>query len=322
MTAPDPMVALQPFLLDSDGPAVVAIGGGHGLAQILQACQSYAGRIDAIVSVADNGGSSGRLSPALDIPPPGDLRKCLLALSPEPSVWAELVDFRFGRGDIAGHSLGNLMLAALADLTGDFISALDLCGEMLGAVGQVHPVALGSMQLAATIEGREVSGQVAVAESHGHIDRLSVVPSTIPTNRTALSAISAADQIVLAPGSLYTSLLSALVVAGVAEALDRARGSLVHVLNLVTQHAETLGMSGHDHVDALVDLSGLTRTGTILAHDGPLSVPEGLDRVDVEEPEWRGWSIARADVIDRHADWPQHDAIRLGTALKKLAGDP
>lgn len=322
MTTPEPMVALEPFLLDANGPSVVAIGGGHGLAQILQAVQGYAGRIDAVVSVADNGGSSGRLSPALDIPPPGDLRKCLLALSPEPSVWAELVAYRFDRGDIGGHSLGNLMLAALADLTGDFVSALDLCGDMLGALGRVHPVALGSMQLAATIEGKEVSGQVAVAESHGKIEKMTLVPATVPTNPAVAQVVAAADQIILAPGSLYTSLLSALVVDGVADALNHAKGSLIHVLNLVTQHAETLGMTGHEHVDALIDLTGLERTGTIVSHGGHLTIPQGLDRVTLDGPDWRGWSIVDVDVADPSADWPQHDAIKLGNTLKNLAGEP
>lgn len=318
MNRPEPVAELAPLALDPDGPRVVAIGGGHGLAQALGAIQSYAGSIDAVVTVADDGGSSGRISPAMGIPPPGDLRKALLALSPEPSIWGELVGYRFDRADVEGHSLGNLMLAALTDLTGEFTTALDLFGSLLGSLGRVHPVALGSLQLEATVDGRSVAGQVAVARSRGHIDRLTVGPASVPTNPRGLHAIRAADQIVLAPGSLYTSLLSTLVVQGVCSAIGRSLGQLVFVMNLITQDGETLGMTGRDHVDALLDLADLDRSGTIVAHAGSVVAPPQLQAVDLVEDDYRGWDVHHADVADAAADWPQHDPLKLGTELRRL----
>ncbi len=132
---------LEPLRLDESGPRVVALGGGHGLARALEAVQSYAGSITAVVTVSDDGGSSGRLSGDFGIPPPGDIRRCLLALSPEPTVWGEVFAHRFDTGDVAGHSMGNLILATLSELLGGFDSAIRAAEAMLGAVGHVVPVA-------------------------------------------------------------------------------------------------------------------------------------------------------------------------------------
>lgn len=313
---------LEPELLGlaPDGPRVVAIGGGHGLAQALVGIQSYASRIDAVVSVADDGGSSGRLAEPLGIPPPGDIRRCLLALTPEPSIWGELLGYRFDRADIAGHSLGNMMLAALADIAGGFGNALQLCGELLGTNGQVLPVSEQLLELCAQTDSGWVRGQVAVENHDGPITRLEVTPAGAHVNPAVLDAVVGADQIVLAPGSLYTSLLANLVVPGLVEAINRSSASLVYVMNLVTQQAETIGMDGYDHVLALSGVGGLNVRGVVLTESGSVRVAEGLDRVSISEAEFDGWTVVGAELVDHEASWPQHDPFKLGAALARLMG--
>lgn len=314
--------ALEPLLLDPRGPTVVAIGGGHGQAAALEAIQTYAGDICALVTVADDGGSSGRLT-SFGIPPPGDIRRCLLALTPEPSLWSELFAHRFQGGDINEHSLGNLILAALTDLYGDFASAVATAERMLGTMGRVIPVADGPLTLRAEIDGNVVIGQVAIARARGRISSLSIEPSDTAASRHALEAVAAADQIVIGPGSLYTSLIPALMVPMLGPAVVDSAAQKVFVLNLVTQDGETMGMSGADHVQALQTHCGVEGPGIIVAHHGPLTVPDRHDAVEVDADSAArfGWRVVYADVVDQHADWPAHDPIKLGTVLQGLASD-
>ena len=316
---PEVETALEPLLLDPDGPAVAAIGGGHGQAAALEAIQTYASRISALVSVADDGGSSGRLTP-LGIPPPGDIRRCLLALTPEPSLWSELFAHRFSGGDVAEHSLGNLILAALTDLYGDFSTAVSIAERMLGCLGRVIPVADRPIVLKAIVDGHEVTGQVAIARSRGTITDLSIEPSDAEANSDALKAIADSDQVVLGPGSLYTSVISALKVGVLASELMTSAAQRVFVLNLITQDGETLGMSGVDHIEALDHHVGVRGPGIVVAHQGPLRVPEGHQAVTVDPVESArlGWRVVFADVADHGADWPVHDPLKLGRALESL----
>jgi len=251
-----PETVLESLLLDPSGPAVVAIGGGHGQAAALEAIQTYAGSISALVTVADDGGSSGRLT-GLGIPPPGDIRRCLLALTPEPSLWSELFAHRFSTGDIRDHSLGNLILAALTDLYGDFASAVQTSRRMLGALGDVIPVADQPVSLSAVVDRTTVTGQAAIGKRAGHISEVSIDPPDTMASRRALEAVARADQIVIGPGSLYTSLISALLVQMLGPAVMGSKAQRLFVLNLVTQTGETLGMSGFDHVAALAEHVGV-----------------------------------------------------------------
>jgi uncharacterized cofD-like protein len=304
---------------DLAGLQVVALGGGHGLAGALQALLDYAGGLTAVVTVADDGGSSGRLSSALGIPPPGDIRRALLAMSPEPSVWRDLMEFRFEEADVAGHSLGNLIIAALTSLSGSFEDALDTIGRLLGARGAVVPAAPVPLVLEAAVDGVVVSGQVAIARSHGRISDVRVKPGDAHAGRRALDAIAFADQIVLGPGSLFTSVIAGLRVPGIAEAVNASRGRLVYVCNLTTQDGETLGMSGPDHVAALAEVGRIRPPDAVVTHDGPLVVPSGLTRVTVEDGEIAGTPVLAGDVADPTADWPRHDPTRLGAVLRRLA---
>lgn len=319
---PTPELGVELLLLPTNesGPNVVAIGGGAGLAQTLQAVQNYAGSITAVVSVADDGGSSGRLIDGLNIPPPGDLRKALLALTPQPSLVGELFAHRFGAADVAGHSLGNLILAALSDLTDDFAAALKVAGELLRINGQVLPTSKQRLLLIAEIDDEIVEGQVAISRTAGEVQSLRVGPGEALAYSAVVDAITEADQIILAPGSLYTSLLAAMVVPGVAEAVNQASATLVWVLNLITQDAETLGMDGLAHLAAVQAIGGVTRGGTIVAHNGPLDTPNNHSAVNISELDalQMGWGVSTGDLNDRESQWPQHDPFRLGSLLADL----
>ncbi len=316
-----PEVALDPLGLEMDGPRVVAIGGGHGLAQVLEAVQLYAGDISAIVTVADDGGSSGRLTSTLEIPPPGDIRMCLMALSPEPSVWRELFAYRFVSADVAGHSLGNLMLAAMQEIFGDFPTAVRIAGRLLGAQGAVIPVAGRSLHLRAEIDGNWVDGQVAIATTRGSITRLLVEPDTETASADATAAIRYADQIILGPGSLFTSVISALIVPGIVDAIESSNAQLVFAANLTTQDGETFDVDGPGHVEALSRIAGLEKTGVIVANGAAVNVPAPIRRLEypVDEVEALGWKLVERNLVDAGAPWPQHDPITLGATLAELA---
>jgi uncharacterized cofD-like protein len=306
--------------VERDGPRIVAIGGGTGLPQALRAVQRYAGNITAIVSVADDGGSSGRLRADLGIPPPGDIRRCLLALAAEDSPVREVFEHRFTSGDLAGHSLGNLIIAALAEHQGSFEQALDEAGRLLRAAGTVLPAATEPLQLEAVVDGAVRLGQVAIARGRGTISKLRVIPESVSASPAVVEAIAAADQIVLGPGSLFTSVIATLIVPGIADAVNAARARLDYVCNLTTQDGETLGMDGADHIDALLRMTGLRPPAAIVAHRGDIPTEPPIRQVEID-PEvlaTYGVDVVIADLADPVAEWPRHDPARLGAVLGRL----
>jgi uncharacterized cofD-like protein len=234
----------------TERPKVVALGGGHGTAVTLRAARRYAAVVTAVVSVADDGGSTGRLRAELDVVALGDIRKCLVALAAESSVLARAFEHRFDDGDLAGHALGNLVLAGLVSATGDLVAGIDEAGALLGAVGRVLPATTDKVTLKADGPGGEVRGQVAVNEA-GRIRRVSLVPGGSAPPPEATAALVAADQVVIGPGSLYTSVLAAVAVPGIADALAATRGQRVYVCNLRPELPETAGYDVGDHVTAL-----------------------------------------------------------------------
>ncbi len=262
----------------------MAVGGGHGQAASLRAARRFAGHLTAVVSVADDGGSTGRLRAAVPRPAPGDLRKCLVAMAGSSSPLARAMEHRFAKGELDGHAFGNLLIAALEESEGDLVSALDDIGDLLGAVGRVLPVTTAPVELRATVDsGALVRGQVAVA-ARPDLRSVMIEPADAPACADAVAAIEAADQIVLGPGSLYTSVLAATAVAGVRDALERAPGQLVYICNLRPQVSETGGYGVDDHVAALhrhgvePDVV-LYDPGTIDGADGvPGAVPARLAR--------------------------------------------
>jgi uncharacterized cofD-like protein len=231
-------------------PAVVALGGGHGTAVTLRAARTYAGSLTGVVSVADDGGSSGRLSELLNVVALGDMRKCLVALAAENSALGAAFEHRFEEGELAGHALGNLILAGLIEATGELVSGVREAALLLGAVGDVVPATTERVVLKADAAGGEVAGQVAVSRA-GHIHSVSLVPADAQPPQLALDRIEAADQVIIGPGSLFTSILAAAAVTGIAEALSRCRGQRVYVCNLRPQIPETAGYDVAAHVAAL-----------------------------------------------------------------------
>jgi len=241
----------KPGTSGSVGPKVVAIGGGHGLAATLRAVRTYTDSVTAIVAVADDGGSSGRLRELLHIIPPGDLRQCLVALAEPGSLLAVAFEHRFGEEELAGHSLGNLILAGLMDTSGDPVAALDEACRLLGVHGRVLPAATEPVVLKAEAAGGPVTGQVAV-NGTDHILRVSLVPADPPAPDAALEALADADQILLGPGSLFTSVLAAVVVPRILEGVNASSAQRIYLCNLRPQETETAGYDVARHVAALL----------------------------------------------------------------------
>lgn len=248
--------------LSPKGPRVVALGGGYGLSTTLRAVRKYAGFITGVVSVADDGGSSGRLRKAFGIPAPGDLRRCLVALADDDSVWGDAFEHRFAAAELDGHPLGNIVLAGLTQTMGSFGAAIDESLRLLGAVGRVVPATSEPVMLKATfrrdggtpenvirIEGT-VEGEVRVGSTLG-VNGVSVVPPDPRVPDEAISAILEADQILIGPGSLFTSILAVLVVPKIREAVVNSRAQRVFISNLGEQHPETTGFDLAAHLDAL-----------------------------------------------------------------------
>jgi uncharacterized cofD-like protein len=230
--------------------SVVALGGGHGTAVTLRAARRYAKTLTAVVSVADDGGSSGRLREILNVVALGDLRKCLVALAAEDSALALAFEHRFDEGELAGHALGNLILAGLVEATGDLVSGVGAAAELLGAGGEVLPATVERVVLKAEADSGQVAGQVAVSRAD-NIRTVSLVPGDAQPPQLAIERILAADQIIIGPGSLFTSVLAAAAVGGIADAVARSRAQRVYVCNLRPQHPETAGYDVASHLDAL-----------------------------------------------------------------------
>ena len=287
------------------GPRVVALGGGHGLAASLQAARHYAGEVTGIVSVADDGGSSGRLREAFGIPAPGDLRRCLVALADAETPWARAFEYRFEAGELEGHALGNLVIAGLAAATGDFAAALTEVGRLLGLDhrGRVLPATIGPVDLKAQVDGAEVVGQVHVQDARGPITAVSLVPPDAAPPPEAVAAIQAADQVVIGPGSLYTSVLAVLAVPALRDAVAARRHGRVYVCNLRPQVPETADYNAAAHVAAL-RAHGIRPD--VVVHD-PAAMPAG--RLDVP--------VVEAD-LGRPADLG-HDPVKLAAVLARLA---
>ena len=289
------------------GPAVVAIGGGTGLSNALRAVRRYAGTITAIVSVADDGGSSGRLRRDLGVPAPGDLRKCLVALAGGNGPWVHAFEHRFGAGELRDHALGNLLLVGLAETLGDLTAALDEAGRLVGAVGRVLPATSEPVTLAATVGAELVVGQVAIETAGGPVTGVHVVPASAAAPPAALDAIARADQVVMGPGSLFTSVLAALSVPDIRAAVAASPARTVSVSNL-TEEPETRDLDGTDHLRML--LSHDIRVDA-LVYDPQHGLP--VDEVAVKEHD-----VLPVAASITAPDGLVHDPAQLANALSAL----
>lgn len=296
--------------MKAGGPRVTALGGGHGLSVTLSAVRRYAASVTAVVSVADNGGSSGRLREATGIPAPGDLRRCLGALADRASVWTQAFEYRFpGEGELAGHALGNLLIAVLTEVTGDFTTALEHAARLLHVEGRVLPATTVPVDLVARIDGADVVGQVAVAGSHGRIERLSLSPPDAPAPREAVEAVSTADQVILGPGSLYTSVLAASVGDDLRAAIARRPGGRVFVANVRAVEPEAGGYRAGEQLRVLLD------HGVVV--DAMLYDPaSGTPPVGNLGPGVDGVRYVAAPVS--RPDGAEHDPAALAAALAAL----
>jgi uncharacterized cofD-like protein len=292
------------------GPSVVAIGGGHGLAAALQAARRYAGQVTAIVSVADDGGSSGRLRRSLDVAPPGDLRKAIGALAAEGSIWPGVLEHRFDGGELHGHTVGNIMLVGLVDALGSISAACAEAARIVNAVGSVFPATTEAVTLRAEIGGADVDGQVAIQQSapKGRVRDVRVVPEDAPASAGALGAIMEADQVLIGPGSLFTSLVAASVVPEIRTAIALSPARVIQIANLAAEEPETTGLDGTDHLLAVLEHQ--VRVDTLLYdRQAALAVNEGY----VFE---HGVMPVGADL--GAVDGPRHDPDRLAKALADL----
>lgn len=307
------------------GPRVVAVGGGHGLATLLRGLKMHTRNLTAIVTVADDGGSSGRLRESFGILPPGDIRNCLAALSDDEAMLTQLFQYRFsGAPGLDGHSFGNLFITALSEITGSFEEAVAESGRVLSVSGRVLPSTLHDVKLIADIQLPDVVNEVRVqGESHipeaaGHIRRVWLEPNDAPAFPPALKAILNADLIVVGPGSLYTSLLPNLLVHDLLAAIHASRAMKIFVCNIATQTGETEEYSCYDHVRVLEEHIGEDLFDVVLCNDNhSVPLPSGIEWVRADA---RTLSDARAycaDLLNVEHPW-RHAADKLGQVLMDL----
>ena len=251
----------------SQGPEIVAIGGGTGLSTLLSGLKYYTRNITAIVTVTDEGGSSGRLRGEWGVLPPGDIRNCMLALAEDDSSLNRLLNYRFDRGELKGHSMGNLILLAATEMTGDFRKAVEELNRLLAIRGKVIPVTNESVVLcAATADGDLLRGELDIASRGSRIESIWIEPDDARAFPEALAAIENADAVVLGPGSLFTSIIPNLMFREVSEALKRTAAPKIYITNLMTQPGETDGMTLMDHIRWITRASG-TIPDYILVND-------------------------------------------------------
>jgi uncharacterized cofD-like protein len=307
------------------GPRIVTIGGGHGLSTLLRGLKIYTRNLTAIVTVADDGGSSGRLRESYGILPPGDIRNCLAALSNDEEMLTQLFRYRFsGSGGLDGHSFGNLFITALAEITGSFEEAIAESGRVLSVSGRVLPATLHDVKLVADVQLPNVPNQVRVlGESSipkvaGRVRRLWLEPNDAPAFPPALNAILNADMIVVGPGSLYTSLLPNLLVQDLLGAVNASRALKIYVCNIATQSGETDLFSCSDHVRALEEHVGEHMFNIVVCNDnyqGQLG--EGSQWVQTDDKLKEGTRLRRADLSDER--YPsRHDSEKLARTLIEI----
>jgi uncharacterized cofD-like protein len=325
---------------------VVAMGGGTGLSTLLKGLKRYVktpgetesaaaptviGELSAVVTVTDDGGSSGRLRREFNILPPGDIRNCIVALSEDEALLSRLFQYRFASGGgLEGHNFGNLFVAALTAVTGDFAQAVKLSSEVLATRGHIYPATTANVVLEALMaDGSRVQGETRITASTGRIVDLRIVPANPQPLPQALEAIAQANLITIGPGSLFTSLIPNMLVEGVPEAIARSRAVKVFVCNLMTQSNESLGLSAADHIRAIYkhtaghrifDYALLNRTPVSEALKANYALEEAAQIVnDLDEIEQLGVRPIEGDYLDETSEVARHATDRAARDLLALA---
>ena len=336
---------MKHHLFDSStGLSFVAIGGGNGLSTLLSGLKKYvhAGHsepvwldnLSAIVAVTDDGGSSGRLRDELQMLPPGDIRNCMVALSEDSQLLSQLFRHRFrGDGELGGHSFGNLFLAALTEITGDFAEAVRLGNEILASKGHIYPATVADVRLAAELaDGSIVKGETNIGKVGQRIKRLYLEPDDCGPMPEALAAIAEADVITIGPGSLFTSLLPPVLVDGVVDAIAASNAVKVFVCNLMTQPGETDGMTSLAHLQLFRDYAPQIAFDYVVVNDRPISreqaqkyADEGAEQIGVHHsvtPETvEGAEIVYGDLLDE-GEMVRHHPDKLAQVLILCALQP
>jgi uncharacterized cofD-like protein len=288
----------------SGGPSVVALGGGHGLAATLRAARLYAGEITGIVSVGDDGGSSGRLRAEFGVAPPGDLRRCLSALATDDTLLARSLEHRFEDGTLTGHPIGNLLLIGLAFASGSLQQAIDEVGRLVGAAGRVYPATEVPVTLIADSDRGTLAGQVTIERATG-IRNLRFDPADPPSSPHAIDALLHADQVVIGPGSLFTSVLATALVGDIRQALVQSSAQRVFVANVTNERAEARGFGLREHLETLRDHGVAVDVVVAPAGSRVSGFPIPVETHDVAAED--GWS---------------HDPAKLGPVLADILCRP
>lgn len=321
----DVVNTLADFQRRNRGPRIVAIGGGHGLATLLRGLKTHTRNLTAVVTVADDGGSSGRLRESFGILPPGDIRNCLAALSNDEAMLTQLFQYRFsGAPDLEGHSFGNLLITALADITGSFEQAIAESGRALSVNGRVLPATLrdvklvASLELPHTINEVRVVGESKIPEMAGRVRRVWLEPDDAPAFPPVIQALLNAEIIVVGPGSLYTSLLPNLLVHDLLASLRASRALKIYICNVATQEGETDSFTAYDHIRVLEEHVGGDVFDVILCNKnrgGELILPSVWVRLD--ERALSDERTYAADLADDAHPW-RHDSLKLAQAVMDL----
>lgn len=307
------------------GPRIVAIGGGHGIATVLRGLKSFTNNLTAVVSVADDGGSSGELRRSLGILPPGDIRNCLAALSDDEALLTQLFQYRFGEDTgLGGHSFGNLFISALSDITGSFEKAIAESGRALSVHGQVLPATLHNVRLVADVHlphaqtEVRVEGESKIPMAAGRVRRIWLEPDNASAFPPVIQAVLAADMIIIGPGSLYTSILPNLLVGDLLEAIRSSRALKLFVSNTTTQPGETDLYSSGDHVRSLEELAGPGLVELIVCNSWyDKKLDKGIQWVKVDEKLESDPRLYCSDLAD-HRQPDHHDAVKLASVLMDL----
>jgi uncharacterized cofD-like protein len=317
---------MKTIITSNKVPRIVTIGGGTGLSTLLRGLKKYSYNLTAIVAVTDDGGSSGALRRELGVLPPGDIRNCLVALSEEENLMAQLFQYRFpAAGSLSGHSFGNLFLTAMASLAGGFDGGIARASEVLAIRGQVLPVTLRSVTLQAMLDdGRVVIGESNIAKSKSKISQLTICPYPPPAGPKVLEAIASADVIVIGPGSLYTSVVANLLVEGVVKALAKVSAPKIYVCNIMTQPGETLDYSLTDHLTAIENHVHQHVLDYVIVNNG--SFPKTLLKryakehsfpVKINTTRFAKTKIIKADLVSPVA-YARHDPDKLAAVINKI----
>jgi uncharacterized cofD-like protein len=286
---------IHAFRLKGRGPRIVAIGGGTGLSTLLRGLKQYTSNLFAIVTVADDGGSSGRLRDEYRILPPGDFRQCLIALADAEPLMKQLFDHRFKEGSLGGHSFGNLFIMAMADVTGNFEHALRESGKVLAVKGTIVPSTLQDVTLVASINGSTVEGESKIPKQNAPISHVFLKPDGAQVNPEAAQAILNAELVIIGPGSLYTSILPNLLVEGMVEAIKASPALKVYICNLAAQNGETEGYDVDDYLRVIVEHVGSNLFDFVLVNSNHSHIPTG----------------GQSQVIYSTADSTRHPEVRF-----------